>query len=319
MLEIKNKSYVSEFILVGFSVNWIATMTLFILFLLIYTIILSGNLLVIILIWKYKQLHAPMYLFLAVFSFMEILMANVVIPESLKNFLSLKRNIPAGSCFTQSFFYFLIGTSDFILLSVMSYDRYVAICNPLHYSTIMTWKRSICLIIASWLGGLLSISLPTFLKLRLPYCGPNKINHFFCDAVPLVKLACADTTHIQLIDFFLFSLVILGSLILVFYTYICILIVVLRISSTNGRKKAFSTCSSHFFIISLSYVSSIFIYVTPTQGKSLEINKLLSIVTTFITPVMSPFIWTLRNQQIRGVLLSSMKNFKPMVTAQCKW
>ncbi|KAE8633908.1 hypothetical protein XENTR_v10002133 [Xenopus tropicalis] len=303
----KNKSYVSEFILVGFSVNWIGTMSLFILFLLIYTLILSGNLLVILLIWKHKQLHAPMYLFLAVFSFMEILMANVVFPESLKNFFSSKKNISFGRCFTQSVFYFLIGTSDFILLSVMSYDRYVAICNPLHYSTIMTWKRSICLVIASWLGGLLIIIVPALLKFQLPYCGPNIINHYFCDAVPLVKLACADTTHIQLIDFFLFSLVILGSLILVFYTYTCILIVVLRIPTTSGRKKAFSTCSSHFFIMSLYYVSSIFIYVTPTQSKSLEINKMMSVVTTFITPVMSPFIWTLRNQQIKAILLESMK------------
>ncbi|KAM8960649.1 olfactory receptor 6M1-like [Pelodytes ibericus] len=282
-------------------------MSLFPVFLLLYIVIISGNVLVIIVIWTDLRLHTPMYFFLAKFSFMEIILSSIVIPKLLINLLSKNKSISFVGCLAQSYFYFLLGTADYILLSVMAYDRYVAICNPFHYSTIMTWNRCIVLSIGCWAGGFASISIPTFLKAQLPFCGPNKINHFFCDSVALMKLACADTRLIQLIDFFLFSVVLLGTLVFVIFTYTCILTTIYHIPSANGQKKAFSTCTSHFSVMSVVYGSSIFIYVTPTQGTSLEVNKILSVVTTFITPVLNPFIFTLRNQHVKEVVFKLMK------------
>ncbi|XP_053555918.1 olfactory receptor 6M1-like [Bombina bombina] len=255
------------------------------------------------------KLHTPMYFFLAKFALSEIVLSTVVIPKFLSILLFKKNTISFGSCFTQSFFYFLLGTAELILLSVMSYDRYVAICFPLHYMTIMTWKRCVLLAAGCWFGGFLSISVPTILKLNLLYCGPNRINHFFCDNIPLVALACADTRLIRLIDFFLFSLVVLGSLSVIIFTYTCIILTILRIPSTIGQNKTLSTCSSHFTTLSLVYISLVFIYVTPAQGSSLETNKGMSLLTNFITPVLNPFIMTLRNQQVKEVLYELIKKY----------
>ncbi|XP_053555825.1 olfactory receptor 6T1-like [Bombina bombina] len=279
----------------------------FALFLFLYIFIICGNFFASLLIITDRQLHTPMYFFLAKFAFMEIALTSIVIPKFLSIILFQQNTISFAVCYSQSFFYFLLGTTDFILLSVMSYDRYVAICHPLYYVAIMTWRTCIHLVIGCWFGGLLNVTLPTILKSQLPFCGPNKINHFFCDSVALIKLSWADTRLIQLIDFFLFSLVILGSLIVVIFTYTCILLTILRIPSVSGRQKAFSTCASHFTIMLIAYVSSILVYVTPTQGNSLELNKGMSVLTCFLTPVLNPFIMTLRNKQVKDALYELIK------------
>ncbi|XP_030042439.1 olfactory receptor 6J1-like [Microcaecilia unicolor] len=301
-----NRTIVTEFILQGFHLIPELEICLFVIFLLIYLLTLMGNLLIIVLVCSDHHLHMPMYYFLCNFSFLEIVITTTVVPKMLTNLLAKKKTISFLGCMTQSFFYFLMGTIEFFVISAMAFDRYVAICNPLHYSTILRWRVCHYLILCSWLGGFLSISTPTVLKLQLPFCGPNVINHFFCDSGPLIKLACTDTRFIQLLDFFLFSFVVLSSLILTMVSYIYITVTILRIPSSSGRKKAFSTCAAHLIIVALGFGSTIFIYVTPFQGSSLGINKLICVLTVFVTPALSPFIFTLKNEKVKEVLKNAI-------------
>ncbi|XP_029435464.1 olfactory receptor 6M1-like [Rhinatrema bivittatum] len=302
----RNKTTVTEFILQGFPIIPELEIFLFVLFLLIYVLSLTGHLLIIMLTCMDYHLHTPMYFFLTNFFFLEIVITTTVVPKMLANLLAEKKTISFLGCVVQCFFYFLVGTAELFVLSAMSFDRYVAICDPLHYSTILTWKLCHYLILGSWLGGLLSISIPTVLKLQLPFCGPNIINHFFCDSGPLIKLACSDTRLIQLLDFFLFSLVVLSSLILTIVSYINIAITILRIPCTSGRGKAFSTCAAHLTVVALGYGSTIFIYVTPSQVSSLEMNKLVCVLNVFVTPALSPFIFSLRNEKVKEALKSAI-------------
>uniref|UniRef100_A0A8C5QA98 G-protein coupled receptors family 1 profile domain-containing protein n=1 Tax=Leptobrachium leishanense TaxID=445787 RepID=A0A8C5QA98_9ANUR len=304
-----NKTQITEFIIIGFTSSKELQFFLFPFFFLAYLLTFTQHVKIIMVIHMDYHLHTPMYFFLVRLSFLDISYVTVTVPRMLGSFItgnktiSKLKTISFVGCFTQSYIYFLLGTTDYILFSVMSFDRYVAICNPLNYSTIMTWKRCIQLAIGCWVGGFLSISIPTYLKAQLPFCGPNEINHFFCDSVAVMKLACMDTSFIQLIDFFLFSLVLLGSIIFVVFTYTCIILAIVRIPSASRQKKAFSTCSSHFIIMSVSYGSSIFIYVTPTQGTFLDTNKTMSAVSTFLMPILNPFIFTLRNQNFSAAHL----------------
>ncbi|KAM5151629.1 olfactory receptor 6J1-like [Mantella aurantiaca] len=241
---------------------------------------------------------------------MEVSLACVVSPNVLTNLLSRKKSISYAGCLAQSYWFFLLATTDMLLIAVMSYDRYLAVCSPLRYSSIMTWSRCIILVVLSWLGGFLSVNIAAVLKGDLPYCGPNTINHFFCDSVPLMQLVCMDTYFLQVVDFLLFAVVILGSLIFIAFTYTFILTAVFRISTADGRQKAFSTCASHFTIMIIVYSSSIFLYVTPRKGSSLEFNKVISAVDIFLIPATNPFIFTLRNSQVQQAVSDSFRSCK---------
>ncbi|XP_072273014.1 olfactory receptor 6M1-like [Pyxicephalus adspersus] len=251
-----------------------------------------------------------MYFFLANYAFMEVTLTCVVTPKVLSILVSEKKSISYAGCLLQSYCFFLLGTADMILIAVMSYDRYLAVCRPLHYTNMMTANQCIILVFLSWFGGLLSVNIASIFKIGLPYCGPNRINHFFCDSVPLMQLACMNTHYIQILDFLLFSVVILGTLIFIIFTYTYILVTIFQIPSANGRQKAFSTCTSHFTIMVIVYSSSIFLYVTPRTGKSLELSKVMSAIIIFIIPVTNPFIFTLRNKQVQQVMANSLNRFR---------
>nr|XP_033779137.1 olfactory receptor 6J1-like [Geotrypetes seraphini] len=302
----RNRTTVTEFVLQGFQVNPEMQICLFVIFLLIYLMTLMGHLLIIIVVSCNHHLHTPMYFFLCNFSFLEIVSTTTIVPKMLTNLLSKKKTISFMGCAFQSFIFFLAGSTEMFVVAAMSFDRYMAICKPLRYNTILTWKVCHVLILGSWLGGLLSVSMTAFLKLQLPYCGPNIINHYFCDTVPLINLACADTRLIQVYDFFLFCFVLLSSLTITMSSYIYIAVTIFRIPSSSGRKKAFSTCAAHLSVVVLGFGTAIFIYVKPSDVSSLETNKLVSILTIFITPFASPFIFTLRNDKVKEILKTAV-------------
>ncbi|KAM6448948.1 olfactory receptor 6M1-like [Liasis olivaceus] len=300
-LERRNATSITEFILIGFPNPWKIQILLFLLFFLILVATMIGNTLIIILVSTDYRLQSPMYFFLCNLSIIEILITLTVVPKMLQNFLLEQNNISFSGCFIQSYFYFLFGTSEYVLLAMMSYDRYVAICYPLHYTTIMSGKVCISLVLVSWMSGFFSILTPTVMKVGLPYCGPNVINHFFCDSAPLLHLACADIHLVEFIDFLVSLPVILGSLLLTLISYIYIVSTILRIPSATGRQKAFSTCASHFTVVSIGYGTSSFIYVRPSQASSMNLNKIASLITTAVTPLLNPIIFTFRNQKVQEV------------------
>ncbi|XP_053217664.1 olfactory receptor 6M1-like [Podarcis raffonei] len=290
---------VTEFILLGFIGTKRVELVLFTLFFISYVFALVGNFIIIALVWSERTLHSPMYMFIANLSFLETLYTTAVIPKMLVNFMSQRKSIAFHSCILQVYIYFSAGSSEFFLLAVMSFDRYLAICNPLRYTAIMTLRLCLLLIAASWMWGFFAVLPPTVLVSQLPFCGPNSINHFFCDVDPILKLACSDVRKIEMINFVNSALLLLGSLLLTSVSYISIIGTVLRIPSAKGRQKAFSTCASHLIVVTLFYGSSIFIYVQPQKNHSLDLNKVASILNTVITPLLNPFIYSLRNKKFK--------------------
>uniref|UniRef100_A0A8C3YHX9 G-protein coupled receptors family 1 profile domain-containing protein n=1 Tax=Catagonus wagneri TaxID=51154 RepID=A0A8C3YHX9_9CETA len=299
----RNWTLVTEFILVGIPTTRALGSILFLIFSLVYLVTVLGNTLIITLILVDYRLHSPMYFFLSNLSFSEILTTTCAVPKMLSGFLSERKVISVGECSAQSYFYFLSGCTEFILFAVMSYDRYVAICSPLQYPVIMTSSLCARLVILSWVGGFLLILPSTVLKAGLPYCGPNVIDHFFCDSAPLLHLACADVRFIELLDF-LSSLVLSLSLTVVSYVYI--ISTILKIPSGQGQRKAFATCASHFTVVSMGYGISIFVYVRPSQKSSLHLNKILFILSSVITPLLNPFIFSLRNETMKAALKDNL-------------
>ncbi|XP_063794741.1 olfactory receptor 6M1-like [Pseudophryne corroboree] len=300
----ENHSIVNEFVFTAFPKSFGLEILFFILFLILYIIIILGNVIIIILTLWDTHLQLPMYFFLGNISFLEMSISTVVIPNLLVILLSYRKTISFVGCFVQCYLYFALGTTDFILLAVMSFDRYVAICNPLQYVVIMNWNTSFYLALASWMGGFLIVLTPAVIKAMLPYCKSNEINHFFCDSFNMMKLVCIDTTLLQLFDFFMYSLVIVGSLSITIWSYTIIAITIYRIPSVTGRHKAFSTCVSHLFLVSLGYGGTIFIYVIPKGIYYLKLNKFISLITIFVTPILSPFIFSLRNQAVQNAFMN---------------
>ncbi|XP_039354990.1 olfactory receptor 6M1-like [Mauremys reevesii] len=305
-MEGRNGTCVTEFILIGFPSPREVEIVLFMLFFIILVVAMIGNFIIITLICTDYRLQSPMYFFLCNLSLIEILMTMTVVPKMLENFLSERKTISFYGCLAQSYFYFLLGISEYVLLAMMSYDRYVAMCYPLSYSIIMNGKVCVWLVVGSWMGGFFSILVPTVIKLGLPYCGPNIINHFFCDSAPLLHLACADIQLVEFIDFIISLPVLLGSLLLTIISYMYIICTIIRIPSAKGRQKAFSTCASHFTVVTIGYGTSIFIYVRPSQASSMNLNKVAALMTTAVTPMLNPLIFSLRNQMVKEALRDSI-------------
>ncbi|XP_053215922.1 olfactory receptor 49-like [Podarcis raffonei] len=293
---------VTEFILLGFSDTKVDEPVLFTLFFITYTVAMVGNFIIITLVCCENSLHSPMYMFIANLSILEALYTTTVIPKMLVNFMSQRKSISIHSCILQTYIFFSAGSSEFFLLAVMSFDRYLAICNPLRYAAIMTMRLCLQLIAASWMWGFFAVLPPTILIGQLPFCGPNVIKHFFCDVDPLLKLACFDVKKIEIINFVSAALLLLGSLLVTSLSYIFIIGTVLRIPAAKGRQKAFSTCTSHLFVVTLYYGSCIFMYVQPQKNHSLDLNKVVSILNIVVTPLLNPFIYSLRNKKVKEAL-----------------
>ncbi|XP_066485878.1 olfactory receptor 6M1-like [Tiliqua scincoides] len=303
----ENATTVTEFLLLGFVYSPDLEILLFLLFLLVYVATVLGNALIIVLICMDQRLHSPMYFFLSNLSFIEIFMTTCVVPKMLANLLAEKKAISFGGCFAQSYFYFFMGSTEFILFAAMSFDRYMAICYPLRYPTLMTGTVCVKMVIGSWISGFFSVFLSTVLKVRLPYCGPNVINHFFCDSAPLLHLACTDISLIELLDFVGSLILLLGSLSFTATSYVYIITTILKIPSAKGRKKAFATCASHFTVVSMGYGISIFVYVRPSQSDIMSMNKALAVFSGILTPLLNPFIFSLRNEQMKEALRDALK------------
>uniref|UniRef100_A0A8D0QNJ1 Olfactory receptor n=1 Tax=Sus scrofa TaxID=9823 RepID=A0A8D0QNJ1_PIG len=278
---------------------------LFVVLLLTYILTAMGNIIIISLIWADNRLQTPMYFFLSNLSFLDILYTTVITPKLLACLLGEKKNISFAGCMTQTYFYFFLGTVEFILLVVMSFDRYVAICNPLRYTIIMNSRVCLLLVLGCWVGAFLSVLVPTIIVTRLPYCS-KEINHFFCDIAPLLQVACIDTHLIEKINFLLSALVILSSLAFTTGSYAYIISTILRIPSAQGRQKAFSTCASHITVVSIAYGSNIFVYVRPNQNHSLDFDKVAAVLITVVTPLLNPFIYSLRNEKVKELLREAM-------------
>nr|XP_031528536.1 olfactory receptor 6M1-like [Vicugna pacos] len=309
-----NKTTVTEFILLGFQNEKEVEILLFSAFLLMYVTSLIGNTMIIFLVCGDYHLHSPMYFFVSNLSFLEVAITSTVVPKMLANTLSLTKAISFMGCLAQSFFYFLLVSTEFFLLAVMSFDWYVAICNPLRYIIIMNKKTCVSLLLGSYGGAFLSILASAILSAPLSFCGPNVINHFFCDSAPVLKLVCADISLAELADFVSSAVLLLGSLLLTGLSYTYIIITIFRIPSVQGRQKAFSTCVSHITVVTLYYGSSIFIYVRPKKGNVMNVYKLATVLNTIVTPMLNPFSYSLRNEKVKDSLRDTFNKYVGMVT-----
>ncbi|KAM6214260.1 olfactory receptor 2AP1-like [Rhynchocyon petersi] len=299
MLMMKNQTSVTEFILLGLTDDVQLQPVLFLFLLLTYALSIVGNLTIIFLTLLDHRLQTPMYFFLRNFSFLEISFTSVFVPKMLINIGTGDKSISFASCFTQFFFAILLGATEFYLLATMSYDRYVAICKPLHYTTIMSRRLCIQLVLCSWFAGFLVVIVLHTMIVQLPFCASNIINHYCCDYTILLHLSCSDTHLIETIDFILAAVTIIFTLVLVILSYTYIVRTILRIPSAQQRKKAFSTCSSHMIVVSLSYGSCIFMYVNPSVKDAATFNKSVAVLNTSVALLLNPFIYTLRNQQVK--------------------
>uniref|UniRef100_K7EY17 Olfactory receptor n=1 Tax=Pelodiscus sinensis TaxID=13735 RepID=K7EY17_PELSI len=294
-----NQSNGQEFILLGFPGNQYVQISLSVVFTTTYVLTIAGNVAIIALVMVHPHLQMPMYFFLSNLSFLEIWYTTACVPKAITIFLGKSRTIPFLSCILQMYFIFTLGCTEFFLLTAMAYDRYLAICYPLHYSTIMSNTKSAQLALGSWVSGFAIVSYPTSLMAKMSFCGSNIINHFFCSTDSLVILSCSDTTPFQLAAFTMSTIVILGSCLITVVSYICIISTIVRIPSAEGRQKAFSTCSAHLIVVLMWYGSNIFLYVRFSTQNSLEINKIVNTLSIIITPLLNPFIYTLRNKEVK--------------------
>ncbi|KAB0343511.1 hypothetical protein FD754_020437 [Muntiacus muntjak] len=298
----ENQTIVTEFILLGLCLGPRTQMLLFGLFSLFFVLTLLGNGVILGLISLDSRLHTPMYFFLSHLAIVDMAYACSTVPQMLLNLLSPAKPISFAGCITQTFLFLSFAHTECLLLVVMSYDRYVAICHPLRYSVLVNWRVSISLVVTSWTCGSLLALVHVGLLLRLPFCGPHEINHFFCEILSVLKLACVDTRLNQAVIFAASVLVLVGPLGLVLLSYARILAAILRIQSGEGRGKAFSTCSSHLCVVGLFFGSAIVIYMAPKSRHPEEQQKILFLFYSFFNPMLNPLIYSLRNAEVKGAL-----------------
>ncbi|XP_020766951.2 olfactory receptor 2A5 [Odocoileus virginianus] len=297
-----NQTWVTEFILLGFPLSPSVQTLLFGLFSLFYVLTLLGNGIILGLISLDSRLHTPMYFFLSHLAIVDISYASNNVPKMLVNLLNKKNTISFVPCIMQTFLYMAFAHTECLILVVMSHDRYVAICHPLRYSVIMRWRVCTVQAVTSWACGSLLALVHVGLVLRLPFCGPHEINHFFCEILSVLKLACADTRLNQAVIFAASVLVLVGPLGLVLLSYTRILAAILRTRSGEGRGKAFSTCSSHLCVVGLFFGSAIVMYMAPKSRHPEEQQKILSLFYSLFNPMLNPLIYSLRNAEIKGAL-----------------
>ncbi|XP_018426219.1 PREDICTED: olfactory receptor 6B1-like [Nanorana parkeri] len=297
-----NQTRITEFVLLGIQGSMGLKYSLFALLSVTYIFTIAGNVLIIVLVLRSDKLHTPMYFFLCHLSFSDILLSTNVAPYLLCMLIGKCKSILVSSCLTQYFFGSSSAVSECFLLTAMSYDRYLAICSPLHYKTIMHMKFCIHLVVWSWsLVCLLNLS-SVILMSRMEFCGCNIIDDLYCDHAPLLNASCSDTSIIEL-ETIIFSIpIVLFPFLFVIMTYIRIFIAILKISTISGRRKAFSTCSSHMIVVAIYYGTLIAKYTAPPSGSSLNVNKVISLLYTVFTPLLNPAVYSLRNREIKEAM-----------------
>ncbi|XP_006015085.1 olfactory receptor 13H1-like [Alligator sinensis] len=310
-MERANKSLVTEFILVGLSNYPWAQAMFFWLLLLIYLVTLLGNGLILAMIWADPQLHTPMYFFLSNLSFLDICYSSISAPQMLANCFRDRPTISFANCYTQMMVSLYLGVTECLLLAVMAYDRFVAICKPLRYTLIMSRRVCIQMVVSAWTSAFLLTVIPTF-AFPLQFCGPNIINHFSCEALAMLKLACSDT-HLNLIVMFSSGvLTLLMPFTFILVTYIRIGMVMLRIRSAQGRSRAVSTCSSHMTVVSIFYGTAISMYIRPQAKSASDQDKLIAVFYGLVTPMLNPLIYSLRNKDVQRALRKMAGNKMPV-------
>ncbi|XP_072455523.1 olfactory receptor 10H1-like [Notamacropus eugenii] len=307
-----NHTTVTEFILIGFSTFPHLQWMFFVLFLLMYLFTLLGNFLIMLTIRSEQSLHTPMYFFLCALSISEIFYTFAIIPRLLRDLLSAQHTISFMGCANQMFFSFTFGFTHSFLLTVMGYDRYVAICHPLRYNVLMSPQGCTRLVAISWFSGMLMGLVVTLAIFHLHFCGPNEIHHFACHVPPLVKLACGDIWTVAMGVGIVCITALLGCFLLILISYAFIVATILRIPSADGRHKAFSTCASHLTVVVVHYGFASVIYLKPKAPESLEGDTLMGITYTILTPFLSPIIFSLRNKELKNALNKIfLSNFFP--------
>ena len=297
-----NMTSVTEFILLGFPLNTRTQMLLFGLFSLFYVLTLLGNGVILGLISLDSRLHTPMYFFLSHLAIVDMAYACSTVPQMLVNLLSPAKPISFAGCITQTFLFLTFAVTECLLLVVMSYDRYVAICHPLRYSVIMSWRVCIMLVVTSWTTGVLLSLVHLVLLIPLPFCMTQKIDHFFCEIMAVLKLACADTHINELMVLAGAVSVLVGPFSSVIISYVYIFRAILRLQSGEGQSKAFSTCSSHLCVVGLFYGTAIIMYVGPRYGNPKEQKNYLLLFHSLFNPMLNPLIYTLKNSEVKNAM-----------------
>ncbi|XP_073490830.1 olfactory receptor 1496-like [Aquarana catesbeiana] len=306
-LEVQNKSSIDNVFIVGLTIHQSYRLALFCLFMVTYSLTFSCNFLIILLVSISKLSASPMYVLLSNLSLSEILVTTTVVPPMLHILLRNGTYFSLIGCLTQFFLFGVFLVTESFLLSAMSYDRFLAICKPLHYTMIMGPRLCICLILVCWAMSTLLISIGFTVVTSLNFCRDNIIDHFYCDLIPVMKMSCSDTSSIEMVVSSLTSAASMFPLLLIISTYVFIIRAITRISSSKGKEKAFSICSSHLGVVSTNYVTMILVYVIPS-GHFVIMNKIVSLLYIVITPLVNPFIYTLRNQEINAAIRQTLSS-----------
>nr|XP_012602171.1 olfactory receptor 5AS1 [Microcebus murinus] len=301
MLE-SNFTMPTEFIFVGFTDYLPLRVILFLVLLVTYILTVVGNMGLIILVNIDSSLQTPMYYFLSNLSFLDISYSTAIAPKMLINFLASKKSISPYGCALQMFFFACFADAECLILAAMAYDRYAAICKPLLYPTLMSRRVCICFIVLAYFSGSMTSLVHVCLTFRLPFCGSNIVNHFFCDIPPLLALSCADIHINELLLFALCGFIQTSTFVVIFISYFCILITVLSIKSSGGRSKTFSTCASHLVAVTLFYGTLLFMYLRPTTSYAPDTDKVVALFYTVVFPMFNPIIYSFRNKDVKKAL-----------------
>ncbi|XP_057364164.1 olfactory receptor 5AS1-like [Manis pentadactyla] len=292
----------TEFLLVGFTDYLPLRITLFLLFLIVYTLTVVGNTGLILLVNINSSLQTPMYFFLSHLSFLDISYSTTIAPKMLENFLASRNSISLRGCALQMFFFACFADAECLILAAMAYDRYAAICKPLLYPICMSRRVCVCFIVLAYFSGIMTSMVHVCLTFRLPFCGSNIVNHFFCDIPPLLTLSCADTHINELLLFALCGFIQTSTFVVIFISYFCILLTVLSIKSADGRGKTFSTCASHLTAVTLFYGALLFTYLRPSTSYSPDADKVVAVFYTVVFPMFNPMIYSFRNKDVKNAL-----------------
>ncbi|KAM8952916.1 olfactory receptor 6B1-like [Pelodytes ibericus] len=297
----QNNTAITEFILLGFSVSNETSFFLFVLIAIVYTVTLMSNVFIIVIVTIEQSLHKPMYFFIGGLSFLELWYPSVTIPRLLWSLFTKEKSISPAACISQFYFHFSCGATENFLLAIMAFDRFVAICNPLRYTDIMSPNICMRLLLGSWMFSFVIIIIPCLQISNLVFC-IKEIDHYYCDFAPLLKASCSEILFIETVFFAIACFVILGCFVPIIVSYIFIIRTIITFPTTSGRCKAFSTCASHLIVVLIFYSTLIFMFIRPKASGFLHVNKIISIFPSVVTPFLNPIIYTLRNQEVKEAM-----------------